>query len=659
MINFDITGADPDYKTIDKRFMVFQQNQVVDFEEPIFAGSLVLHMVTESGLTELVPTVDWTIRDSDRDINAISYAKLIDPEFEYNLIKSVFILKPFVEDYQISCEFQRFQSNYTQPGTAYGDGPPCTPGLLQEIINSLNFLRYVKDPSIDLVSLSVLDIVALDEDLTGVAQTHIITDELHTVDVPNGKAIVRPGCGSFYNYDITIKLVSNGQTLVKGTDYIVVGTNLPKTKVTYHTSGVYDYIYLLAPVVGQVTISYHAFGGEVTVPDINSIYASLVNLTEYLKSKEFLTDDTLGYATSIVQILDRIFRLEEFARHATLNGTHGLSSAFYLFPTDHEKHWYNIASLYKTEMGGENIHLKDKAIFRVKFDKLPLVFDVAIGLDLTGPEPVYTADVIGGSTSEPYTTFGNYEKLEQVAVPEFRVIWNKPNTGTPTSGVYLQLGIALKYLENETVLITDISSPACSWILDVFPGPVAVIKDDNILLPDGVSSWAHALPHCKMQHAIVVSKFGYPAWVGNINLSTPYKNSAVWETVEEPTGSIEGGIEVYNKWVELFNRPQDTPFYMDMFHIVDPRDVYIDLIRSMTLHVYDRFMDKVITTKLEMFSYEGVTFAQGFIYANDMCAIKVYIFEFESKLHLGVVPNLGDNSRIHERFDLRQILFHF
>lgn len=83
----------------------------------------------------------------------------------------------------------------------------------------------------------------------------------------------------------------------KNADFVVAGADLAKTEMTYCSSGVFDFIVLTKPsYVGEIKISYHAFGGEVSRWDFDELRGAVANIMRFLDQGIFTVDEHVGEA---------------------------------------------------------------------------------------------------------------------------------------------------------------------------------------------------------------------------------------------------------------------------------------------------------------------------------------------------------------------------
>ena len=107
----DLTGSLDTYKETDRVFRIFKYGQYVDFEATIFKNSLKVYLISGGLTTQLTIDDDFIIPDqfiSSCD-NDMSRAKLLDPEFDQDLISGIQMIKGVNTGttYTIAVSYQR------------------------------------------------------------------------------------------------------------------------------------------------------------------------------------------------------------------------------------------------------------------------------------------------------------------------------------------------------------------------------------------------------------------------------------------------------------------------------------------------------------------------------------------------------------------------
>ncbi len=599
---YDLTGADPDFLRSDRRFMVFSANQIVSFGEPAFAESVRVYQIIDNLPTELTKDVDWRITVGNKDITAISEAKIRDSEFSANLINSILMIKTPSPQYQISVTYQGFVLD-AAAYTGTGNGPTYTPGLMLSVIKKLEFLLNVKNPVTNVTSELLTALRVLDTDLTGILPANFIQEEFHSVNVPNGRFIIRPQCGSFYKEGVVIRLVSNNAILVEDTDYKIIGVNHGKTKLSTPQCGVYDYIQLLTPIVGDIKVAYHAFGGEVTPVDINNIRTILISILSLLNDGEFLTVKTLDDTDIIKSLKERIADLEELFRHYPID-------SFYA-PCDDEESWVNIANIAHgpwSEIGP--VESLGYGQFKLEIPSVgyTVEFSLKYNTDATKPLSVNIDKI----TAMTYVKDGITAIANRIC-PRMRIVWNSSDL---QNGIVLQMALTGLNTSSEFIKLTDMSGRNSAWEL-YLNTPNRSNVTTTCSLPSG-TTWA-------------TGTTGHLA----SNVVSVITNYTVWQ------GNIPGS---------LIDRTEVT-----LDNLVTSNDIKLDDVKGIQVTVYDRLTQSLITVK----SYDLIgtaSLVSGYVlyYLPDLCGITVDITH-DSTYTLKVTGSSGTNSALVNRFDIRQI----
>lgn len=634
---YDLTGTDPDYLVTDQRYVVYKETQVIPLPGPAYPDTISVSQVNGSVVVPLTKGVDWSIRDSDYSSVATSKAKLTDPTFDTELVTSVTMNKLPSPQYTISIEYQQLEVNRIVANLNSETDLSFTPDLLMDILQNISYLRNIYSPTADTSSDSFSSVSLLPEDITGALTSNLITDELHTVDVPNNKQIIRPVQGSFFKDSVVVTVVSSGVDLIEGTDYTVGGMDISRTKSSTSSSGVYRHIYLLASVVGDVKITYQAYGGETTIEDFEQLQENLEYIYTYLNSAQFVTTETLGQADIIDTLIRRITQVEERMRILTTTGspsygdkTNGIARLYKFTVGDTNKHWFNLSSLY-TVAGSSDIITQDRVHYRIRTVESKMMFDVYISANLYDPVNPFSIDVSSDLSYTGYSPFMKYDDLDNRVYPEFRVIWT--DDADVRSGAYLQIGLALKNVVTETVVVEDLSGNECCWILEPLSEISLENKDDMVLMPDGISVWSKLTSISKKVSAIAPLDKGYLGWAGSMTTAD----------LEETT---------------------------TLNHIFDSRDIDIEQIKVLKCEFFDRYKDTVVSAAcninktIEDPIWVGGTVpdavdlsGEEFFHLDDFCKIKLDITQaISGNITLSAKVSVGEQSYVNSRFELRQII---
>lgn len=611
----DLTGTDEDFKIVNFPAVIHTDNQVVLLKQPVYAASVVIGIIEGESIVTAVIGTDYEINSGNFDPDALSEAKLLDADFNYQLIKSVTMKRSVSEngEYRIVISAQAFKhpDRYTYDTDV--EGPTPTPALMADILEQLNLLMHITNPMSDLTATTLDGIKILEIDLSGTATENLIENEIRNFDATQGRHLIRPNAGSFYRTGLEVR--KNGVLLVENTDYELEGFDLDRTKSSTSTSAVYNRILMLSGS-GDVTLKYQAFGGEITIDDVEALKTSMISIVRFLQDKKFLTEDTFGYSILFGQVVARIAKLEEFVRHARIGGTDGLSSLFRLQRLDDSVHYFTVATLYRDR--ADAITEQDRAKFRITTLQSTLQVDVALNLDLRETNPI-TLTTINGMAQD-YVS--DYTKLDTRFPLAFRVVWVD---ATPHPGCVLQLAARLpEGLAEEQVLIEDLSRSGSSWQLQASTGIASTGEDDLIILPDESTVWNNADASAKSSVVPITPIDGVILWAGRQPL-----------------------VEKLSLPITLKMIPEDTEWSVAQ-------------LQRMEYRVYDRVYNTVVTASIDC--RKGDNLVSGFARNMqefdrlDFCAIGHEITQqLDHSIQFKLLQSIGDFSILNQRFDLIEI----
>ena len=672
----DLTGLDPDFKVVDKRFVVFQGFQIIDFEEPVFDGSIIVHRVNnDSTVTELNRNQDWSTSLSTlKAINAISQAKLQDMSFSQNLVTGIQITSGVVNSpFTITVSYQAFNRPYnTYP--AGTNGPAATPALMLHMLEHINYLASIANPVSNPNAATVSTTTVLEEDYSGYATDNLIEDEIHIVNVPSNRFIVRPANGSFYLHDL--KLTLDDGTVLKGEndvtagatpDYLVRGLNHGKTRVSSNKSGVYDYIVITTNLVGNVHLKYHAFGGEVTAGDFNELRDQLIAILNLLANGKFINTDNLPEQLIITQILRRLAYVEEAVRHypeVEFDYTiQKFTASIHSYSTDN---WVDVAEAAHgpwTEMNP--LPNNGYGSFRVAIPSRDYCADFTLSYDLINNKLKFS-DVTVQSSSYDVTGLDHF--TNQV-IPKFRLVYRDNDI---SAGIVLQMSINSRVADTVEVSLTDCTGTSSIWTLIDTNKAEHPNTELTTTLADGTTIWVDPDKYpnnnngSKKTAEVSLLPREYTAWVGSVAISTidavsdrfvvddsaSNKLHGIWETSEAATSFVEGtGLKLTN--------------------LINNGDIGIEQIHGVRVYVYDRYAKQMRIEESTLNNNTGNTFSGAVVYfVEDMCGLVCKLTETISdvtptstvsndriinKYSLVVFSTTGTNSQLNDRFDLKQI----
>jgi hypothetical protein len=523
----DLTASLQTFKESGRVFKIFKYGQLVNFETPVFKETLKVYSISGGVTTVLVEGTDFTVPQDCITAcdNDVSRAKIEDQEFDKVLISGIQMIKGVDDEgYTISVDYQKLYPNEVRTAYLHNEPLNITPELMLGLVRAVEDLT-VRSNSVN-NSTTLIDPVSvvyeLDVDKSNI--NNYVEEEVHDIDVGNGRYVILPKGGSFYGDSVTVYYPKIGTTLVEGSDYYLAGQNEAKLKVTSHKSNVFDFIVITSPISGEVKISYHAFGGEPTVDNYNDLLKYYQNLVQYCKSNLGLTATTLGSTKVMTAVFDRITALETSMRRLLGTPSYGdittgKSVLMKLFTDQPGMHWYTIASLYTAN--GENMQPTDSDtfVFRLQSKLSKFQFTAAVAVNLNNEEnDRMSVTVLSENFNRGYVPFTDYADVNKIIRPQLRVVWNQSSVLT---GAYLQLGFTLTNMLEETICIEDMSGHESVWKLPDEVATVTYPQDSDFTLPNGTSVWSDSLSTSKSESILIPFQKGHLAWCGSIPLNRP------------------------------------------------------------------------------------------------------------------------------------------
>ena len=529
----DASGTDPDNSITNDTFVIFSPNQRIEFKTTVFFTGL---QVVQIGTTNLplIYGTDWTYGPEDIDIYETAKMKTADGTFSAILLKSIQILKSYAGvQYTISCNYQQLYPVISQSAVYDDTRIQFTPELLVNMLNDIASLKLLTRPVSSVAAVTDATAAFLEVDLTGTSPANLITGEIQTVDVLNGKNFIFPANGSFYKNSVIITEANSSVPLTFGTDYQIFGMDVAKTKTTNSVSEVDNFIVMTKSYIGNINLTYQAYGGTVTVADVQALAESVQSVTSYLNNFQFVTAQTLAENAVVKNIVYRLGSMEDRLRillnngtptYADASGVGGVGTAMKIRSTDTNLHWWTIAQLYKVN-GSNEVTIADRMHFRMQFATLHLSADVYVNVDLNLPNP-FVLDSVSVNQDVQFTPFGAAGP-NMVVAPQFRILYN--NEIGSSSGVLLQVGLPLPTLA-ETIGLQDVSGSESCWLLLQSPSTAISPQDNTITLPDG-TPWDSANPSSLSYTKMLPNKTGYLAWFSSINIVDLVTGSPLTTTV--------------------------------------------------------------------------------------------------------------------------------
>lgn len=545
----DLTGQNAACRKTNDARMVIKQNQVIEFHDSVFADSIEMILVANLNVTKyLVKGIDWEIMESDIDYEAMSAMRLREPTFLAPLVKSITMIRSYVSDYKVSMNYQTL---YPLPSTLalqnYPDKVEFTPESWIEVLEAVKRHELLLAPIRDIHADGIIkQPMMLEPDPHQERLANRIVDEIYELNVPNKLSVVHPIHGPFFKDTLSIRTVkisadggvSYGDILIEGTDYKIYGFDAYKTANTPNSSGVYKYILFTTAIVGNVAISYHAYGGDPTLYDIKAHNESINNLTTYILDSQLLTAETVANAPVVINMINKLTSLEEEMRILAQQGRPNYGDAtngntllkVVTTSSPKEIHWWTIAELYKVA-GSEEVFVSGtmKLNIQMLYKKMAFTTYVSVNLDntFTNTESGITYQVCDAlKVSCPisqvplgYEPFSEYSGLDNLSRPQFRIIWNK--NAVENSGIYLQIGMRLNDVVTESIAVEDMSGNESCWKLIPSPAEAVGPEDDIILLPSKNHTWSIDNVDSKQESYLIPFVDGHIIWAGTQELNRP------------------------------------------------------------------------------------------------------------------------------------------
>lgn len=288
---------------------------------------------------------------------------------------------------------------------------------------------------------------------------------------------------SSFNGQVSGKLVDildTSTTLLKeGIDYEIDAIDIARTARSLSSIGVYQNIRFKTSYVGEVLISYHAFGGFVSTGDIRQMHQDITNTRSILKNTNLVTSDTLGDQLAIIELNRRLRTMEAFHNHF-----HQVEHKVNI--TTPGFHWINIAAIYDVNWGTPIKDINDIGQFKIQSALRRWSYEFMVDVDINRA----AGDILRIKTlgTNQYSSYGS-ESFTKVLLRDnlaVRLCWIDNGN---SSGVVLQIGWDYKsYLENnltknidiDTVVVTDKSGLSSMWTLLTDAGSLNILSNGLI-----------------------------------------------------------------------------------------------------------------------------------------------------------------------------------
>jgi len=569
----DLTGIDPSCYVDNDIYVIHRDSQKIDFSVPVYLDSLSLTIV-DSINTPMSKDIDWVVTSDDYADTAMARVRAYDPDHDAILINSLTITKVFASQYKINLNYQRLYPVEVKKSLLNDMRLDVTPDLLGNMLEQIAYLTSITSPINDIHSTEEDNPLMLEIDRHKTNPLNLVTDEIHSVNTLENRNVIRPVAGAFFKDSVIVRIKDNPDVLVEGTDYKVFGLNLEKTKQTSNTSGVYNFILFLRSYVGELQVTYHAYGGDATLYDVISLNKKINNVTSYLTESAFLTANSIGNAPILQQLNSKITTLEEDMRKL-LSGSpsygdvsDGSAIVMKVASVDDDLHFYTFAELFKVD-GSDDIVTADRMQFRVSTLNSKIMFDAIVSVNLNNRTDPFTVDVLSGNYPKGFVPFEDYSGIANLIRPQLRVIYN--DNEFQNSGVALQIGLNLAGIIEETIVIEDLSGKESCWKL-ITPSTLAISAQDNLVeLPNDGHIYDELNSDSRAYATLVPFEDGYLAWAGSVPLNSPVGGLIVTDLEHVLPDNIN--ISRINKCRLEFHEVDHTYFPLTMEFITGTEDL--------------------------------------------------------------------------------------
>lgn len=496
----------------------------------------------------------------------------------------------------------------------------------------------------------------LPEDLTGTASTNLITAEEHpinSVSSGNNKIIITPNYGAFYDNDslvVTLTQNNHESTLVRDSDYRVIGIDYGRTKASSATAGVYHFILLTNsgsnPISANsvITITYQAFGGYMT----NAAYTNIMNsIADYGSRITTLEQDTASIPTSTdISALEADVRKlqDKYNYHPSENYSIELSSL--------NTKWYTIAvssaDLDNYIDFNNKSTLAGVGSFSIHSPKLEMTFDLAYNLDectlkinVTN-QMLYSLNLVDEVQNDSY--FGN----NNLIIPKFRIVTNRGSGHK----LYLQMALMTNgsigeessyelYIDNDckrvamptTVQVNNVNEVVTDYHVgwELYSTPITQNVDYDADAIEQVSQ------NYKRSSDVLGLQRYYKIWEGNINLSMIQDVS--WEPSTTILKRTEYGLVLIPFGVLTLSGNSVSSFKVDIYDRLEKKMLTFEMLASTVLNSSSSVY--AATGDVNYFPMDNGILG---IVLNPGLTPSIFVYNFS-----------GRNSYINKRFDLRGI----
>lgn len=527
----DLTGSNTACSVTNDIYTLVGTNQKIEFRTTIYKETLQIVVVDGIGKTFLTEGTDWEVQDEDRDWTTQSRLANVSSTLTLTPIKQITIIRPQT-NLPVKTAFSYQTVYYTGPDSSTSANMPIniTPDYMAELARRLSAVESLTAKVADSTAGTSSTPLLLDFDINETNSANLIT-ESYLVNTFSGINLIRPLQGSFFKDSVVIVDPISKYTLKEGTDYLIVGLDNAKTKLTANVSGIYFFIQILYQFAGSLDTTYHAVGGDVSQHDLRAAISEIVQIKGFLDGSGFLTNDSIDDTDVINSIKQTLVKQGDKLRlllsgkplynTATGNGTAVKKPI--LAPDTDTIHWFPIASLYKVS-GSATLCLADRFCGHVEVVGAGVIMDIAVTVNFNAPNNPVVIETSNEMIDAGFTPYGTYSPTITPVLPSVRVVWNE-DTNSDT-GCVIEVGLILTAYRDTLVVIDNSGVESC-WMLDRSNGVGAdgttvtpiTPSDSGFVLPDGVTTWTNKGYPSKVVSKLVGPDIGYMVYQGLTSLS--------------------------------------------------------------------------------------------------------------------------------------------
>ena len=578
----DLTGENPAYRVPNTKKRVVTNDQVIQLFTPVFEDTLEVIMQGTVNVP-LVKGIDWIVTKDDYDYDAMGRAQLEKTTWNGKLIKSFTVIKPFVVPYTINCAYQQLYPNiigYILQNPT--ENIEITPEVLAQVLMDVENLKLATAPIEDAHAAAERKPMLLPPDPNKIYKENVVDGEVWQVDTSANKKIIFPVAGSFFRDSMKIYrgrvdsiddvIRYPDQFFVEGKDYIITGVDAYGIHNTDNESGVYHLVLFITPYIGDVTIQYHAYGGIPTQYDLRALHESLTNVYHWVTSADVLTAGNVGQAPLMIEYRARLNALEDEVRKLARSGqpsygdcTTGMTITKKITAPDTEFHWWTIAELYQVA-GSASVFTADIGHFQIQSFYTKMLLDFTVAVDITKPKgQELRINTLACNVPQGFTPYEDDSNITKALMPQLRIIYNE--NSIQGSGIYLQFGMKLKGVSEETLAISDRSGMESCFKLVPEAETVVRPEDDGLVLPNKNHYWSTDNPDSYSESGLIPTlDTGYVIWAGAEPLNRPnsgLKNIVLEHFLEKDINMEK--IKTVKLWLaETVSERESNAFIVEM-----------------------------------------------------------------------------------------------